>query len=246
MRARGERAADQARALAQVRRIAPDMDLTGRTLTVTPENSVKVSVVELFKHGLAAQTLTLWIAFLCSFGAIAAMTQWTPVLLSMAGADATSAARTVAFGGAGSVIGILAGSYLAGKPGSFWIMFASLVGAGLCLLVLGYDLQAVLLAHLMVLGGSAFISIALASLFALSATIYPDKVRSTGVGFGFAMSRAGNVGGLALAGALVAANVPASGVMASLSGVALVAAVSSLVLWLAINRFQTAVGLPAK
>ena len=237
-----DRRRDQSRAQSLVQAIAPNVDLSDRMLIVAPEGNVNVSVVELFRHGLALQTLVLWTAFIFSFGAIAAMTQWTPALLSLGGTDAASAARTVSFGGAGSIIGLLVGGAIAERRQALWCMFASLLAAGACIAQLGFSLGSPGAAHWLVLAASAFISIALAGLLSFSATVYPDKVRSTGVGFAVASSRAGNVGGLALAGALLGAGISGTGVMLTVASFAGFAALSAAALVFAIGAYRSRVG----
>ena len=239
-----DRERNQLRARAILRQIAPDAASMGNTLTVDPEADVRVSVRELFRNDLAPVTLMLWAAFIFSFGALAAMTQWTPSFLSLSGVDAGAAARTVSFGGAGAILGLLAGSYVSERSNASWLMAASLVGAASCIVILAYSLSSAAAASLLVLLTTLLISIALAGLFALSATAYPTTVRATGVGFAVASSRAGNVGGLAAVAVVLGSGAAPAAAMIGIACAAAFSALCAVCLGLARRRYQTR-ALPA-
>jgi len=63
-----------------------------------------------------------------------------------------------------------------------------------------------------------------AGAIALSATIYPTTIRSTGIGWGMAMGRFGQIVGPLIAGALLSAGWTASGIMTVIACGGLIAA----------------------
>ena len=228
-----------ARAKSILNKIAPKVEIAGRSLMVSIETEVKVSVKELFRGNLARQTVMLWAAFILSFAALAAMTQWVPALLTLNGINAGAAAKTVSFGGAGAILGLLSGSLFTDKVNASWLMSLSLIIAAVCIFALGYELQSVVAAEIFVLLATAFISVALAGLFAMSATAYPAKVRATGVGFAVASTRCGNIGGLAIAAAMLGAGVSGTGIMIAIASASALAAISVVLLEFAIRRNRT-------
>jgi AAHS family 4-hydroxybenzoate transporter-like MFS transporter len=77
-----------------------------------------------------------------------------------------------------------------------------------------------------------------AGAIALSASIYPTAIRSTGIGLGMAMGRLGQVIGPLIAGALLSAGWTAGGIMLVIAIGSLVAAVfvAMLKVWMTRRR----------
>ncbi|CAM02101.1 benzoate transport [Saccharopolyspora erythraea NRRL 2338] len=169
-----------------------------------PEPAPKgVGYRELLTPRLRRTTLVLWAAFFCVMAGFYFVTSWTPTLLVEAGLSPSA--------------GITGGTLL--NVGG--IFGAALLG----LLAVRFELRAVLAAYLVVTGvllavfiasttspAVAFVVAALigvfangcvAGLYTLTPIVYAPAVRTTGVGTGLAIGRAGAILAPALAGALL-------------------------------------------
>lgn len=199
--ARGDRGAEIARILRRLapgRAIAPD-----GPFAMADAYAREFHLPALFREGYAGRTLLLWSIFFIALIALFGFSSWLPSLLSTEG---LSPARIVTITGVGQGFGLI------GTIGAARLI----VGRRPFLVAgLGYGVSAVLLLALGTVAGSFAGFLVVGSLMsfcligtqnimnAMSGSLYPPRIRATGVGWAIGIGRAGGVVGPALGGVLV-------------------------------------------
>jgi AAHS family 4-hydroxybenzoate transporter-like MFS transporter len=183
------------------------------------------SIGHLFTEGRALGTLLLWVPFFMGFGILTVAVLWTPALLRLNGISAANTAFVVAFNGLGGFIGQSTAGRLIERFGILRILFpAFLIGAA-ATVGLGYGASSVALAATFIGLIGVFMGFGTGGAIALAATIYPTPIRSTGVGWGMAMGRFGQIVGPLIAGQLLSAGWTADHIMTVIACGGLIAAV---------------------
>jgi AAHS family 4-hydroxybenzoate transporter-like MFS transporter len=201
---------EQSRVAAIVRRIAPERSFDADTrFVLREENRAGVPVKNLFTEGRAFMTVMLWFAFISSLLGHTFLTSWLPTVLSSDGmslSHAVTAGALLQFGGAfGSVLI----GWLLDKRGIITIAVAFAVAAPLTIFIGSAHISdavlmaAVFLTGIGMLGGQV-------GLNAISGTIYPTYIRSTGAGWAFGVGRIGSILGPVIGGVLIGWHQPTS------------------------------------
>ena len=158
---------------------------------------------ELLKPRLRRNTLLLWVAFFCILAGFYFVTSWTPTLLVTAGLSATAGitgGTVLNLGGifGAALLGLLAARFALQKVLVTYLVVTGVLLAGFIAstssLAVAFTLAAVI---------GVFVNGCVAGLYALTPTIYGPAVRTTGVGTGLAIGRAGAILAPTLAGALL-------------------------------------------
>ncbi len=184
-----------------------------------------VSIGHLFTQGRALGTLLLWVPFFMGFGILTVAVLWTPSLLRLNGISPANTAFVVAFNGLGGFLGQSSAGWLIKRFGILPILFpAFILGAG-ATVGLGYGAASVVLAATFIGLIGLFMGFGTGGAIALAATIYPTSIRSTGVGWGMAMGRFGQIVGPLLTGILLGHGWAAGPIMVVIGIGGLVAAV---------------------
>jgi AAHS family 4-hydroxybenzoate transporter-like MFS transporter len=164
-------------------------------LRAEPVSARRASPLELFRHGLALQTVVLWIIDFCNMVCAFLILVWLPAILHRQGlslADAIFASTMYAFGAIGG--GVIMAP-IADRLGVERVVACVLcLGAG-CMLLFGT--LALPYAELCVVIGSVGIGIGGGQhgINAVSGAIYPAAIRATGAGWALGIGRAGQVVG---------------------------------------------------
>jgi AAHS family 4-hydroxybenzoate transporter-like MFS transporter len=197
----------------------------GATFVVDEKRLPGVSIGHLFTEGRALGTLLLWVPFFMGFGILTVAVLWTPTLLHLNGIPAAATAFVVAFNGLGGFLGQSNAGWLIKRFGILAILFpAFILGAG-ATVGLGYGAASVGLAATFIGLIGLFMGFGTGGAIALAATIYPTSIRSTGVGWGMAMGRCGQIVGPLLTGVLLGYGWAAGPIMVVIGIGGLVAAV---------------------
>jgi AAHS family 4-hydroxybenzoate transporter-like MFS transporter len=190
---------------ALVSRLRPDLSIDSSTKFVVPEEARKVglSLKYLFVGGLAIVTPLLWICFLISQMSSFFFQTWLPTLIASAGFPASQAALSYTWFQTGGVIA----AFLISRP---------LDKFGLVIVVILFLVSIPVIASFgFVLGSQEFQGIValmvagfcldglLISLLSIAGALYPTPIRSSGIGWTFAIGRAGGVLGPIVGGLLV-------------------------------------------
>jgi MFS transporter, AAHS family, 4-hydroxybenzoate transporter len=176
--------------------------IAGRTLgqqaefTATDNTHGQAGVRSLFAEGRLTTTLLLWVVFCIAFTILVFIPLWAPILLVKSnGLAPAQAFATVAFNNAGAVVGMLLCGVLIAKLGPFRLLTAAFVLATVFTAAVGqlsgYPELTIASAFLsgLCLGCGGVGVVALATVF------YPTLIRSTGLGWGLAVARGGQVCG---------------------------------------------------
>jgi AAHS family 4-hydroxybenzoate transporter-like MFS transporter len=184
-----------------------------------------VSIGHLFTQGRALGTLLLWVPFFMGFGILTVAVLWTPALLRLNGISPANTAFVVAFNGLGGFIGQSTAGTLIKRFGVLAVLFPAFLLGTAATVGLGYGASSVALAATFIGLVGVFMGLGTGGAIALAATIYPTPIRSTGVGWGMAMGRFGQIVGPLIAGALLGAGWGADRIMIVIAGGGLIAAV---------------------
>ena len=170
-------------------------------------------------------TLLLWVPFFMGFGVLTVVTLWTPALLRLNGISPANTAFVIAFNGLGAFIGQSTAGRLMERFGILLVLFPAFLLGTAATIGLGYGASSVALAATFIGLVGLFMGLGTAGAIALSALIYPTPIRSTGVGWGMAMGRFGQIVGPLIAGSLLGAGWTADKIMIVIAGAGLIAAI---------------------
>jgi MFS transporter, AAHS family, 4-hydroxybenzoate transporter len=184
-----------------------------------------VSIGHLFTEGRALGTLLLWVPFFMGFGILTVAVLWTPTLLHLNGIPAASTAFVVAFNGLGGFLGQSTAGGLIKRFGVLAILFPAFILGAFATVGLGYGAASVGLAATFIGLIGLFMGFGTGGAIALAATMYPTSIRSTGVGWGMAMGRFGQIVGPLLTGILLGYGWSAGPIMVVIGIGGLIAAV---------------------
>lgn len=179
----------------------------------------------LFGEGRASATLLIWLAFLPTLIILYLILNWLPTLVVAKGMGPAVAPQASLLFNYGSVVGALVCGWLVDKHEPRWPLTLAYIG----LIASLFGLSGATGAGAMVLlsGAAGFFLLgANYALYGVAAQYYPTHIRGTGSGASVAVGRVGSIFGPLLAGALLSGGTSASGVVAYLIPVALVAGIA--------------------
>ncbi len=190
----------------------------------------KFSLIEIFSEGRAVNTLLLWVAYFVSLLMIYFLMSWLPLVLNNAGHSiARSIVSSVFLNVGGMAGGILLGRFI-DKMNPFTVLAIAYGLAGAFILsigLLGFStallMSAVFAAGFFVIGGQTAMNAAAASL-------YPSRMRSTGVGAALAVGRIGSIVGPMAGGVLLSAQWSTEALFAAAAAPTLVSIVALVAL----------------
>ncbi len=189
------------------------------------------TVRHLFTEGRALGTLLLWVPFFMGFGVLTVVTLWTPALLQLNGIPAAATALVIAFNGLGAFIGQSTAGRLMERFGILAVLFPAFLFGTAATVGLGYGAFSVGAAAACIGLVGLFMGLGTAGAIALSVMIYPTPIRSTGVGWGMAMGRFGQIVGPLIAGALLGAGWHAEPIMIVTACGGLIGALFVVLFW---------------
>lgn len=158
---------------------------------------------ELLTPRLRRSTLLLWVAFFCIMAGFYFVTSWTPSLLVEAGLSATAGITGGTVLNLGGIFGAALLGLLAARFALRNVLITYLATTGLLLAVFIASTSSLGLAFGLAAVIGLFVNGCVAGLYALTPTVYGPAVRTTGVGTGLAIGRAGAILAPTLAGALL-------------------------------------------
>ncbi|MBV9863486.1 MAG: MFS transporter [Alphaproteobacteria bacterium] len=197
-----------------------------RQVDVAVGNPVRM----LFADGYAPRTILVWIVYFANLLDIYLISYWMPEVLHLSGlapADAVFAASLQGLGGCLSTIylGPLIRRYGSDRIIALNLAIGVVFVAGIAFGHLPYP--ALLIA---ILGTGAATIGSMLGINGFCATLYPARMRTTGVGWALGVGRLGGIGGPAIGGFLLSLGWPPPQIFLSACGMALVAAVAIAVL----------------
>ena len=161
----------------------------------------------LFTEGRFWTTVIVSFAIFCLLLVTYLLNSWTASIAARAGFSPQTAAWCGVLLNLGGVIGALASTLLVARFGVFKVVTLMVASGSLAVALLGYLYGSVGALYsglgvigLLVIGGQQ-------NAPAISVQLYPQRMRSTGVGWQFAAGRFGSILGPIIGGRLLAANV---------------------------------------
>jgi MFS transporter, AAHS family, 4-hydroxybenzoate transporter len=212
-----------------LRKLAPGV--TPDSVFLAPiAKSLAGSIGDLFTQQFRTPTLLMWLGFAMNSFNLYLLVSWLPTLLTGAGWAPTQAIHAMMFNQVGGVIGGVSLAWLMDRYGAERTLASGcLVNAlalGLFLVVPSGFLSwgALLLVIGACTGGMQF------AIISLAAGLYPSSILATGSGWASAIARIGAFVSPLVGGALIAAGVNPTRVIAGLAGPALICAFAMLAL----------------
>jgi AAHS family benzoate transporter-like MFS transporter len=178
---------------------------------VDGEQKVKGSVGELFKNGLAWNTVLIWIMFFVNMFIISTFLVWFPKIVTLMGYDLKSALllNTIYF--LGSCLGFILAGKIAEKIGYKKTIFIYYLLNGFFLFLVTVKTSTVVFGATLFLFGFTLMMQGL--LYPFASTNYPLAVRATGLGLGAGVTRLGGAVAPILVGILIAQGMTPVGVL---------------------------------
>jgi len=164
-------------------------------------------VKHLFQDGRGFSTLMFWLAFFMCLFMVYALSSWLTKLMIGAGYSLGSALTFVLVLNFGAIVGAIGGGWLADKFHIKYVLVTMCALAAVSLMMLGHKVPTEVLFFLVGLTGATTIGTQIV-LCAYAGQFYPTAIRSTGVGFGLGIGRAGAILAPIVIGALVAMQLP--------------------------------------
>jgi MFS transporter, AAHS family, 4-hydroxybenzoate transporter len=163
--------------------------------------------IALFTEGRFWTTVIASFAIFCLLLVTYLLNSWTPLIAARSGFSPQTAAWCGVLLNLGGVIGALTSTLLVGRFGVFKVVTLMVASGSLAVALLGYLYGSVgalysglAVIGLLVIGGQQ-------NAPAISVQLYPQRMRSAGVGWQFAAGRFGSILGPIIGGRLLAANV---------------------------------------
>jgi MFS transporter, AAHS family, 4-hydroxybenzoate transporter len=178
----------------------------------TPAHHVDVAsgnpVAGLFRDGLAATTILIWIMFFCNLLSMYLIGYWMPTVLSLSGLTPADAVFAAALRDAGPLVSIFAIAPLSTRFGAPNVLRVSLFLGVIFIALVGAAAMPwlVLLAVIFLVGCCTVGS--QTGLNGMTGALYPARVRNTGMAWALGIGRLGAIFGPWLGGALLSMGMP--------------------------------------
>lgn len=209
-----------------LRRVSPATRVAGRITVSELPSSGKQPVREIFSKEYARATTLLWLASFVTQLVIVYVITWMPTLLKAAGLPLSRAIITSAMFSVGGIVGSLLLARIIDRQKSYRSLVHAYVLAALAIGLIGFSTaSAGWLFTIVCLSGISIVG-AQVNLSAYSSTVYPTKIRSTGLGWIIGVGRIGAILGALVGTAFVSAGLSLetqyllAGIPALLAGIA--------------------------
>jgi MFS transporter, AAHS family, 4-hydroxybenzoate transporter len=191
-----------------LKRLDPRLQIGPQTKIVADEaKEPGVPVKHLFLEHRATKTALLWLAFIANQMTLIFMTSWLPTVIHENGISLQNAVNTVSLLQLGGAVGSVAFGRVLDRLGVYALAAGFLIAIPF---VVGLGSAGVSVALLMAIATMTgfFIAGGQAGINALSGTIYPTYMRSTGSGWAFGIGRTGSILGPVIGGVLLGLSLP--------------------------------------
>ena len=203
---------------------------------VREENREGVPVVHLFREGRAGVTILLWVVNFMNLLNLYFLASWLPTVVRDAGHAVSTAVLVGTILQVGGTIGTVGLAWLIGRLGFIPVLTASFGLASVTIALIGQPGFSIALLFALafiagwcVVGGQPGIN-------ALAGTFYPTSLRSTGVGWGLGVGRAGAIVGPVVGGEFMRRRWSTRDIFFAAAVPALVSTVALLALGVAMAR----------
>jgi MFS transporter, AAHS family, 4-hydroxybenzoate transporter len=192
---------DRAKIARWLARIDPTVPSGPAVEFVAPEqNREGVPVVHLFREGRGAVTILLWVVNFMNLLNLYFLASWLPTVVRDAGNSASTAVLAGTVLQVGGTIGTVGLAWLIGRLGFIPVLAASFGLASVTILLIGQPGLSIALLFVLVFVAGWCVVGGQPGINALAGTFYPTSLRSTGVGWGLGVGRAGAIVGPVVGG----------------------------------------------
>lgn len=168
-----------------------------------PEHSGGFPVRQLFAEGRAATTVLMWVIFFMNLLVIYLLANWLPTVINNVGVSFETSVYISTLYHVGAIAGALTLGRVIDRFGSFRVLSATFVLAGLFIIAIGSAGASVPLLSLAVFAAGYCVVGAQYGANATAAVYYPTSIRSTGVGWALGVGRIGSIIGPLLGGMMI-------------------------------------------
>jgi AAHS family 4-hydroxybenzoate transporter-like MFS transporter len=200
------RAGTQERVRSLARRLAPQLDLTQTQFTGEAPSPLRaaVRIGQVFSDGRAVCTLLLWGALFFTFMFTNFFVLWAPALLKTAGLALSTTALMVALNNFAAIPGQVGAGYLIDRSSPFRLLTIAYGCQAVATGILAITLHTSFIIGVMMLVIGVMSGPGIAGTLFLATSLYPSRIRSTGVGWATGVGRSGQIVGALVIGGLVA------------------------------------------
>jgi MFS transporter, AAHS family, 4-hydroxybenzoate transporter len=167
---------------------------------VREENREGVPAVHLFREGRSAVTILLWVANFMNLLNLYFLASWLPTVVRDAGHSVSTAVLAGTILQVGGTIGTVGLAWLIGRLGFIPVLTASFGLASVTIALIGQPVFSIAVVFVLVFIAGWCVVGGQPGINALAATFYPTYLRSTGVGWGLGIGRAGAIVGPVVGG----------------------------------------------
>jgi AAHS family 4-hydroxybenzoate transporter-like MFS transporter len=170
---------------------------------VREENREGVPVVHLFREGRGPVTILLWVVNFMNLLNLYFLASWLPTVVRDRGHSASTAVLAGTILQVGGTIGTVGLAWLIGRLGFIPVLTVSFGLACVTIALIGQPGVSIALVFVLVFIAGWCVVGGQPGINALAGTFYPTYLRSTGVGWGLGIGRAGAIVGPVLGGAFI-------------------------------------------
>jgi MFS transporter, AAHS family, 4-hydroxybenzoate transporter len=167
---------------------------------VREESREGVPAVHLFREGRSAVTILLWVANFMNLLNLYFLASWLPTVVRDAGHSVSTAVLAGTILQVGGTIGTVGLAWLIGRLGFIPVLTASFGLASVTIALIGQPVFSIAVVFVLVFIAGWCVVGGQPGINALAATFYPTYLRSTGVGWGLGVGRAGAIVGPVVGG----------------------------------------------
>lgn len=207
--------------------IDPSMPAGDVEFTVDEEKLQGAPVAHLFRGGRAAMTLLFWIVNFMNLLNLYSLASWLPTVVRDAGHSTSTAVLAGTVLQVGGTIGTFGLAWLVARGGFIPTLSASFALACLGIATLGQGLPLAPLFIVVFIAGWCVVG-SQPGINAFEAEYYPTYLRSTGIGWGLGIGRAGAIVGPVLGGIAMDLRWPARDIFLAAALPALISAIATL------------------
>jgi AAHS family 4-hydroxybenzoate transporter-like MFS transporter len=148
----------------------------------------------------------LWTVHLATLLIYYFLVGWLPTILAAAGLQIRVAILVTVLLSLGAIVGGIALARFVDRQGSFRVLIFDYVAAGVICVLIGTLHENVVATGVLVFLAGFCVGGAQLTAYALAASLYPGRMRGTGVGWAVGSSRVGSILGPVIGGALIGSN----------------------------------------
>ncbi|MBV9863412.1 MAG: MFS transporter [Alphaproteobacteria bacterium] len=194
------------------------------------------TVAMLFADGFAPRTVLVWALYFANLLDIYLISYWMPEVLHLGGLTPASAVFAASLQGLGGVLSTIWLGPLIRRYGSDRVLAINLASGVLFVAAIAFGNLPYALVLVAILGAGAATIGSMLGINGFCATVYPARMRTTGVGWALGIGRLGGIGGPAIGGFLLSLGWPPPQIFLSACVMALIAAGAVMLLGVRLGR----------